>query len=66
MNTSDSERIAAFLEERKFILTEKIIDADLVIFNTCGIKQTAENRAYSMIHNLRKAKNEKVSIIMTG
>ena len=66
MTTSDSERIAAFLETRKYSLAEKIQDADLAIFNTCGIKQTAENRAYSMINNLRKAKGSDVAIIMTG
>lgn len=66
MNVSDSERIAAFLEGQNFSLAEKIEDADLAIFNTCGIKQTAENRAYSMIHNLRKAKNKNVNIVMTG
>lgn len=65
MNTSDSERIATFLEQQNFSLAEKIEDADLAIFNTCGIKQTAENRAYSMINNLRKA-NKETKIIMTG
>ncbi|EKD58576.1 MAG: hypothetical protein ACD_56C00095G0002, partial [uncultured bacterium] len=65
MNTSDSERIAAFLEQQGFSLAEKNKDADLAIFNTCGIKQTAENRAYSMINNLRK-ENKDVKIIMTG
>lgn len=66
MNTSDSERIAAFLENQNFIVAENIADADLAIFNTCGIKQTAENRAYSMINNLRKEKKDDVKIIMTG
>lgn len=65
MNTSDSERIATFLEQQNFSLAEKIEDAGLAIFNTCGIKQTAENRAYSMINNLRKA-NKETKIIMTG
>lgn len=65
MNTSDSERIASFLEEHDFSLADNIKDADLAIFNTCGIKQTAENRAYSMINNLRKEKRS-VKIIMTG
>ncbi len=54
MNVSDSERIAAFLENHGFSLANNIEEADLAIFNTCGIKQTAENRAYSMINNLRK------------
>lgn len=66
MNTSDSERIAAFLEEHNFSSTEKIEDADLAIFNTCGIKQTAENRAYSMINNLRKEKKQDVHPIKSG
>lgn len=66
MNVADSERIAAFLEEQSFAVTEKIGEADLAIFNTCGIKQTAENRAYSMINNLRKVKKQNVTIIMTG
>jgi tRNA-2-methylthio-N6-dimethylallyladenosine synthase len=66
MNVSDSERIAAFLEKQGFSVTEKITDATLAIFNTCGIKQTAENRAYGMINNLRKEKQQDVTIVMTG
>ncbi len=55
MNTSDSERIATFLEAQGFLACDEIETANLVIFNTCGVKQTAENRAYSLINNLRKA-----------
>ena len=66
MNVSDSERIAAFLEEHNFSLVNDIKEADLVVFNTCGIKQTAENRAYSMINNLRKEKKQNIQIVMTG
>jgi tRNA-2-methylthio-N6-dimethylallyladenosine synthase len=66
MNVSDSERIASFLENSGFSPTEKIEEADLAIFNTCGIKQTAENRAYSIINNLRKKRKNEVSIVMTG
>jgi len=66
MNVSDSERIAAFLEQHNFSVADNIKEADLAIFNTCGIKQTAENRAYSMINNLRKEKKQDVKIIMTG
>lgn len=65
MNSSDSERIAAFLESHKFVLAKNIEAADLAIFNTCGIKQTAENRAYSLINNLRK-ENKEIQIILTG
>ena len=69
MNTSDSERIASFLEKQGFVLAKKIEVADLVVFNTCGIRQAAENRAYGMINNLKKqaTRNKKqIKIIMTG
>jgi len=65
MNTSDSERIASFLEKQGFVLADKTANADLVIFNTCGVKQTAENRAYSMIHVLKKNYKDK-KIVLTG
>lgn len=76
MNISDSERIAGFLEslphpnpllskERGLELAKDINEADLVIFNTCGIRQAAENRAQSLIHTLRKARPE-AKIILTG
>ena len=69
MNESDSERIASFLESQKIKPAKKISKADLVIFNTCGIRQMAEDRAYGQIHNLHKlkAKSQKLkAIILTG
>lgn len=72
MNHSDSERLASFLESKGFELAEKIDSADLVIINTCGVRQMAEDRVYGMIHNIRKkekleAKSQKLkTIIMTG
>jgi tRNA-2-methylthio-N6-dimethylallyladenosine synthase len=65
MNISDSERIAGFLELHKFKPAKDINKANLVIFNTCGVRQMAEDRVYGQIHNLRK-KNNKVKIILTG
>jgi len=78
MNHSDSERIAGFLEgplsnsllrkERgHFVAAKNINEADLVIFNTCGVRQSAEDRVYGQVHNL-KAKNQnlKTKIILTG
>jgi tRNA-2-methylthio-N6-dimethylallyladenosine synthase len=65
MNTSDSERIAGFLELHKFKPAKDINSADLVVFNTCGVRQMAEDRAYGQIHNLRK-KYPQIKIILTG
>ncbi len=74
MNHSDSERIAGFLSSQKFRETENINEADLVIFNTCGVRQMAEDRIYGQIHNLRiksqelgiKNQESRIKIILTG
>lgn len=70
MNHSDSERIATFLESRDFALAENMDDAQLVIINTCGIRQAAENRVYSLVNNLKKNSNQAIKnnkiIIVTG
>ena len=71
MNVSDSERISAFLEQQGFSPSNEIETANLIIFNTCGIKQTAENRAYSLINNLRKKElttsgSQSIAIVLTG
>jgi tRNA-2-methylthio-N6-dimethylallyladenosine synthase len=65
MNISDSERITSLLEKNGYELASDILKASLVIFNTCGIRQMAEDRAYGQIHNLRK-NNPKIKIILTG
>lgn len=65
MNFSDSERIQTYLESNDFKPIENIDFADLVIFNTCGVRQTAEDRVYGHVHNLRK-NNPKVLIVITG
>jgi len=65
MNESDSERIASFFDSQGFQETQEIKKADLVIFNTCGVRQTAEDRVYGQVHNIRKA-SPNVKIIITG
>ena len=70
MNYSDSERIAGLLEKYKLKPASNINAADLVIFNTCGVRQTAEDRAYGQIHNIAKRKTHSAKretlIILTG
>ncbi len=77
MNVSDSERIAGFLEKspsnspfckgRGFKPAKNIREADLVIFNTCGVRQSAEDRVYGQMHNIKiKNQNAKFKIILTG
>jgi Iap family predicted aminopeptidase len=60
------ERIKCTLYDMYKIKPARDINkANLVIFNTCGVRQTAEDRVYGQIHNLRK-NNPKIKIILTG
>ena len=67
MNYSDSERIATVLENLGFQEASLINEATLVIINTCGVRQMAEDRVYGLVHNLRfKNKDLGFKIILTG
>ncbi len=65
MNISDSERFASFLEKEGFVATKKREQADLVVINTCGVRQMAEDRVYGLAGEIKK-RNPKTKIIITG
>ncbi|MBD3238320.1 MAG: MiaB/RimO family radical SAM methylthiotransferase [Candidatus Moranbacteria bacterium] len=65
MNFSDTERITNQLIQSDYQLKSDFESADLVIINTCGVRETAENRAMSLAHKIRRQK-PKVKIIITG
>ena len=60
-NTADSERVAAAYKARGFKKAKNINEADHVIINTCMIRESAENRVYGLVRNIKKRK-----IIVTG
>ncbi|MEW6407357.1 MAG: tRNA (N6-isopentenyl adenosine(37)-C2)-methylthiotransferase MiaB [Patescibacteria group bacterium] len=65
MNKSDSERIAGFLENQNFVMVKNFKEADWVILNTCSVRQSAEDRVFGLIKNLKKLKN-RPKIAITG
>lgn len=65
MNKSDSERVASALEKQGYKWTDDKYGADLVVINTCGVRQSAEDRIYGFIPRIKK-ENPKVKIILTG
>lgn len=65
MNVSDSSRLSAFLISHKYKQVVDPLKAGLVIINTCGIRQSAEDRAYDRVHKIRK-NNKSVKIVLTG
>lgn len=65
MNKSDSERLAGALEQHGYKKADDKYQADLVVVNTCGVRQMAEDRIYGLIPEIKKA-NKKCQVILTG
>ncbi|MBU0476779.1 tRNA (N6-isopentenyl adenosine(37)-C2)-methylthiotransferase MiaB [Patescibacteria group bacterium] len=68
MNESDSERIAAVLENTNYQAISDINKADLVVVNMCSIRQSAVDRVYGLLPKFKKLKNKnpKFITILTG
>lgn len=53
-NTSDSERIKAYYSEKGYKFIDDWKKADLIIINSCVVRESAENRVYGLIDKIRK------------
>ena len=65
MNKADSEGIAAFLEQCGYSSTSKIDNADIVVLNSCVVRQSAESKVANKIDALRRLDADKV-LAVTG
>ncbi|MDF2977527.1 MAG: (dimethylallyl)adenosine tRNA methylthiotransferase [Actinomycetospora sp.] len=59
MNVHDSERLAGVLEEAGYEHTPDVDGADLVVFNTCAVRENADNKLYGQLGRLAPAKAER-------
>ncbi|MDI6858444.1 MAG: MiaB/RimO family radical SAM methylthiotransferase [Dehalococcoidia bacterium] len=68
MNIADSAKLAAGLDLLGHEQTERVEDADLIVVNTCVVREHAENRAVNKLAALRrlKARRNGVKIALTG
>src|SRR5882672_3831503 len=54
MNEYDSERVAGLLREREYELTDDEREADVILVNTCAIREKAEDKVYSRLGQLQQ------------
>ncbi|WP_024546186.1 tRNA (N6-isopentenyl adenosine(37)-C2)-methylthiotransferase MiaB [Picosynechococcus sp. NKBG15041c] len=68
MNKADSERMAGILEDMGYLFTEDPYNADLVLYNTCTIRDNAEQKVYSYLGRQAKRKQTKpdLTLIVAG
>jgi len=64
MNVLDSEFVAAALRARGYELTDDIRVADVVLFNTCSVRQHAEDKIYSALGRLKARKRRQPELII--
>jgi tRNA-2-methylthio-N6-dimethylallyladenosine synthase len=68
MNEHDSERIAGLLTADGYVATDDAADASVVVFNTCAVRENADNRLYGNLGHLRPLKdvNPRMRIVVAG
>jgi tRNA-2-methylthio-N6-dimethylallyladenosine synthase len=68
MNVADSQRVGSALEHLGYSQTEQAEEADVIVLNTCVVRQSAEDKAYGRLTSLRplKTKNPKLVINLMG
>jgi tRNA-2-methylthio-N6-dimethylallyladenosine synthase len=54
MNVHDSERMAGLLEQAGYEATDDAVDADVVVINTCSVRERAEEKLYTRLGELRQ------------
>ena len=64
MNLHESEKIAGILKETGYLESAPMEEADIIVFNTCCIRENAENHAFGNIGALKKLKREKKNLLI--
>lgn len=67
-NVSDSERMKGVLSDIGYVFTQDKQEADLILFNTCAVREHAEDRVFGNVGRLKalKAENKNLIIVLCG
>lgn len=64
MNVADSQRVSSALEHLGYAQTEQPDDADVIVLNTCVVRQSAEDKAYGRLTSLRPLKDKNPNLVI--
>jgi tRNA-2-methylthio-N6-dimethylallyladenosine synthase len=64
MNVADSQRVGSSLESLGYSATETPEDADVIVLNTCVVRQSAEDKALGRVSSFKKLKEKNPSLII--
>ena len=66
LNENDSEKISGMLTQMGYIETEDYKQADFIVFNTCCVRENAEERLFGKVGEVKKLKEDKDIILAIG
>ena len=66
LNENDSEKLSGMIESMGYTKTDKLEDSDLVVFNTCCVRENAEDRLFGKLGEVKKVKEKRGTIIAIG
>jgi len=64
MNVADSQRVGSALEHLGYTFTETAEDADVIVLNTCVVRQSAEDKAVGRVTSLRPLKEQNPNLVI--
>lgn len=64
MNVADSQRVASALEHMGYQATRTAEDADVIVLNTCVVRQSAEDKAYGRLSSLKPLKEKRPELVI--
>lgn len=64
MNVHESEKLAGILEDFGYVATADKAEADVIVFNTCAIRESAEQKIFGNIGELKSLKKQKPNLII--
>jgi tRNA-2-methylthio-N6-dimethylallyladenosine synthase len=64
MNVADSQRVASALERVGLSLARSADEADVIVLNTCVVRQSAENKAYGRLYSLKPLKEKNPGLVI--
>ena len=64
MNVADSQRVGSALEKLGFAFTGTLEEADVIVLNTCVVRQSAEEKAYGRLSSIKPLKKKKPGLVI--
>ncbi len=64
MNVADSQRVASALERAGYQASDRAERADVIVLNTCVVRQSAEDKAYGRLHSLKPLKEQRPGLVI--